>query len=247
VTGAHALPPDNGKCSFGIFIGVRGTIEPAGSQLGPGDRTWLQGGLGATATLAADFKYDNELPFYIESLNYPATPIGPDYYTSLEVGKTRLRAELESIASQCPYTNVILAGYSQGAHVIGDVLAPVSGPTLSAEARRHITGVVFFGDISYRPNKSFNAAGNGTGIGTFQRSDVSSNGLAAYTNYTYATPQSTSPSYVPIIRSYCLAGDQYCQMGTGSNAGTIHGSYLGNTTMQNDAYFHLRRFMIDNN
>jgi hypothetical protein len=37
-TGANALPPDNGKCSFGIFIGVRGTIEPAGSQPGLGAR-----------------------------------------------------------------------------------------------------------------------------------------------------------------------------------------------------------------
>jgi hypothetical protein len=75
---------------------------------------------------------------------------------------------------------------------------------------------------------------------------VSSNGLAAYTRYIYATPQSTSPTNVPIIRSYCLPGDQFCQMGTGANAAAIHASYLGNATIQNDAYFHLRRFLIDN-
>jgi hypothetical protein len=245
-TGANALPPDNGKCSFGIFIGVRGTIEPAGSQPGLGGRTWQSGGLGATSTLAADFQLDQELPSYIESLNYPATAFGPDYYSSLEVGKTRLREEIESIAVQCPYTNIILAGYSQGAHVIGDVMAPVSGPVLSASAKNAISGVIFFGDIAFRPNKSFNATGSGTGIGTFQRSDVSSNGLAAYTRYIYATPQSTSPTNVPIIRSYCLPGDQFCQMGTGANAAAIHASYLGNATIQNDAYFHLRRFLIDN-
>jgi hypothetical protein len=69
------------------------------------------------------------------------------YGNSVDQGKRRLRAEIENIARLCdPSTRIILAGYSQGAHVVGDVLSGLTG-----SLRARVLATTNFGDPRFNP------------------------------------------------------------------------------------------------
>lgn len=63
------------------------------------------------------------------------------YYKSVVKTKEWLRGQLEGLAKDCPNTKVILNGYSQGAHVVGDVY--------QEQSWGQVIGVVLFGDPYY--------------------------------------------------------------------------------------------------
>ncbi|KAG5653934.1 hypothetical protein H0H81_009291 [Sphagnurus paluster] len=56
-----------------------------------------------------------------EAIVYPATLT--DYTNSQSKGVTAMKAQLAAKASACPNTKIVLTGYSQGAHIAGDILA----------------------------------------------------------------------------------------------------------------------------
>jgi len=56
-----------------------------------------------------------------EAIVYPATLT--NYLSSQGKGVTAMKAQLAAKAAACPNTKIVLTGYSQGAHVAGDVLA----------------------------------------------------------------------------------------------------------------------------
>ncbi|MBE3078916.1 cutinase family protein [Clavibacter michiganensis subsp. michiganensis] len=104
------------------------------------------------AGLITAFAVEQNIPVYIEALRYPAV-IYPDltndgYIESERDGVIALRGEINSLATDCPDTTIQLAGYSQGAHIIGDVLSDRT--QLSVVARQNLDGVVLFGDPAYR-------------------------------------------------------------------------------------------------
>lgn len=66
-------------------------------------------------------------------------PLG--YYRTVVKTKNWLRDQLQGLVKDCPGTKVILSGYSQGAHVVGDVYQEQSWP--------QVVGVVLFGDPYY--------------------------------------------------------------------------------------------------
>lgn len=231
------------KCGFGIFIAVRGTGETGGSSPGLGGRTWNVGGLGRLIGVASDFGTDPELPFWVESLNYPAQAgpftglADPIYDSSIATGTTTLRAEIESIATSCPYTNILLAGYSQGAQVIGNVLASNSSPQLSSAARSHISSVVLMADPSYRVDQPYDDVRNGTANGVYTRP------AGVLNSWTRISWDTGSPVVTPIIHSWCWDNDQWCQGGIGPSAPIIHGSY-GAAATQLEAYNFMRPWLI---
>lgn len=63
------------------------------------------------------------------------------YHHSVEEGKARLRAMLNSLLKTCAGTKVLLVGYSQGAQVTGDVYQERVWP--------NVRGMVLFGDPSF--------------------------------------------------------------------------------------------------
>ncbi|OUE10233.1 Cutinase [Clavibacter michiganensis] len=224
------------RCGFVTIIGVRGSGESAGSGSGVTPYTYAQGTGGFGPRLAGVMqllKDDPNLPVYEEALRYPATIVpnlvDPNYFLSERQGVGVLRAEINSLAANCPSTNIQLAGYSQGAHVIGDVLADKNA--LSLHARTLLDGVVLFGDPTYRDGERWNADGNGSGHGIFVRAE------GAFDGYAKASTLSSFP--IAMVRSWCVENDRFCQSGDSEAA---HESYSDSYT-QRSAYGFLESFL----
>jgi hypothetical protein len=224
----------NNRCGFAVIIGVRGSTEPAGTGTANDGRTYASGGLGPTINnLTAGALGDKTIPFWIEGLNYPAVMLDPNnkqapsYIASLNKGVTNLRGEIEDLANSCPSTNIILGGFSQGAHVISSTLDETYMP-LSASAKNHISAVALFGSPTFHAGESINASGSGPSNGIFGLS-----GTPALANYKRLAWNSsyTSQSLQPIVRSYCLSGDFFCQTNLTQNGLNIHQTYPTSPTM----------------
>jgi hypothetical protein len=153
---------------------------------------------------------DPDVPIYVESLAYPATDFAPTfavtYDGSIELGALVLAKEIEYLVAACPYTNVLLTGYSQGAQVIGNVLAAYNQPPLSDEAQAHVTAVALFADPSYVANETWDWNPLATANGTFARGQGAFSG---YERLEWVTPE--NQGWIDKVRSYCLAGDLFCQ------------------------------------
>ncbi|MGA7965558.1 MAG: cutinase family protein [Gammaproteobacteria bacterium] len=142
------------RCPTIKLIGVRGSGEPQGlgRPVGAFSRA-----LGRRLHLRP-----NDGAFGVDPLLYPAKPVdfkhagnlgpidfekvmfGSPYKHSVATGVRHLLATLR--ADPCRHASrYILAGYSQGAEVVGNVLAT----GLPKRIRRHIEAVVFFGDPRY--------------------------------------------------------------------------------------------------
>lgn len=91
------------QCSQGVhIIAARGT----GEEEGPG----ISGEL-------ADRLIDRIRGSEVEALDYPATLDDPDYFTSAKEGAKELREDVRQYAEDCPNTQIVVIGYSQGAQV----------------------------------------------------------------------------------------------------------------------------------
>lgn len=190
-------------CEQVIALVVRGSGEPAGSP-GPTSRTYGYGGLGMLSGVTTEMQQKSIWRVRKVGLDYPAL-LDLRYANSLSHGKTDLRTELNDLASRCPGSRTVLLGYSQGAHVIGDVLATAYATGgLSAAARSRIGAVVFFGDPAFRYGESFNRGTANSG-GIFARGDGELDWIGSR------------------LWSYCDRGDLVCSP---PDSGTsVHQSY----------------------
>lgn len=142
-------------------------------------------------------------------------------------GATQLVNELNYLNSQCPNSPLLLAGHSQGAHVIMDTLtseySATSHVSLTTSARQHIMAVAVFGDPTYEPAKPFDRFDNGTNCGVFSRPY----GTADIQNMRHwGYPMgSNAQAWVYTVRSYCHTGDYFCQNNPNDSNYAIHNSY----------------------
>ncbi|MGN8552898.1 UNVERIFIED_CONTAM: cutinase family protein [Microbacterium sp. SLM126] len=229
-------------CDFGVFLSVRGTDATAGSGTNHSGRIYGSGGHGPQISPLVTKMVQSYMPMFIGSLRYPATG-GSTYGQSVRTGRDILVTELNWIATQCggylPAT--VLAGHSQGAHVILDALTDtLVGPNLKPGTKMMIRAVVLYGDPTFRPHMPYNAPGSPAGFGGLGRTSVSTDQLKLYRVWGWSMESmSPDPAWVPKIRSYCKTGDLWCQSGTGSNALAIHNSYTTETTRANDYIHHM--------
>lgn len=227
-TASAAAAETSGLCDFAQFIGVRGTDAAAGAGLAHGNRVWLTGGHGdEVLVLKAQLKSSSPLPFYFESLNYPAKG-GADYPTSVLTGRNTLINEINWIASQCAGASIVLAGHSQGAAVVLAALTSLNTPgypELTARGRASIKAVAAFGDPNYRPNRAIAAPGNSTGVGLLGPRPIAYSDQLDGMRYWGWPIGGSAQGWVQKIRSWCYPGDFFCATGTGSNAMAIHNSY----------------------
>ncbi|HXD61545.1 MAG TPA: cutinase family protein [Lacisediminihabitans sp.] len=235
------------------MISIRGTGEAAGSGTAHGGRTYASGGAGATLNnLIGYANREPNIPFYQEAINYPAValdvnnPQAKDYLASLQYGATNLANEINDLVANCPYTNILLAGYSQGADVIGQVIGAYRSTSITVPALRpgsfqQLKSVMLFGDPHYRPGEVWDAAGNGTANGVF----VSPAGQFQYAKrLTWLPPSYQVQGYVTTVRSYCFAGDFFCQSTFTAAGLTVHGSY-GASSAMGDAWSFTLNALID--
>jgi Cutinase len=152
-----ALAPASGlACSNVEFIGVRGSGESysgnygMGTQIGP-----------LYERLKARKPSTQTLQGY--GLEYQAVNVAEwwnawDYYFSVWEGDEHLEKRIHSDASACGSMKILLAGFSQGAHVVGDVIETFSHNNDWAVG--HIYGVALYGDPRFNPDDKATARGN---------------------------------------------------------------------------------------
>lgn len=146
------------------------------------------------------------------SVSYPATL--NNYASSSAQGVAALKTQLTNQVSACPNQKIVLAGYSQGAHVILDVLGGGGGGSLGATTApigaaiaSHVAAAVSFGDPRHVVNQPFD-------LGTSRR-----NGLFPRT----AAQLQVLRGFAPLIQAYCDANDTFCDSGFST---TVHLTYL---------------------
>ncbi|WP_207453446.1 cutinase family protein [Herbiconiux sp. SYSU D00978] len=208
-----------------VLITLRGTAEdnaPTGTTM---------------AGLQAVARADRQLSVWTRTVDYPAIAysLGGTYFTSLRTGTDNLRETILDTIEECPLSEIALAGYSQGAQAIGDLLAGTNVEPLPDGVRERIIGVALLADPSYRTGEPWNASGDTTArSGWFVRA------AGAFDSW---TRNGSVGGQASIVRSWCLTGDRFCSSGTGFDADAIHGSYA--TVVSSEVWNFLRSWAVD--
>lgn len=143
-------------CRDVTFIGARGTLDSAS--------------YGGTVGVIRQAYYDAFGSSRVASwsLDYPASI---DYFNSMAIGRRRLLSSIKNTVRDCPNTKFVLAGYSQGAHIVGDVVMQIAANTGEANGIgiNRIAGVGLVGDPMFNRSNygSMWAGGSGTLHGAF--------------------------------------------------------------------------------
>lgn len=169
-------------------------------------------GEGITGALVTQIINASDQTITRASVNYPATL--NNYANSSAQGVSALKAMLTTQVQNYPDQKIVLAGYSQGAHVILDVVGGGGGGSLGATTApiassisSHIVAFASFGDPRHVTNQAFD-------LGTSRR-----NGLFPRTN---AQLQVLS-GFASKIQAYCDRNDTFCDSGFSTQ---VHLSYL---------------------
>jgi hypothetical protein len=196
----------SGGCAQVSIITARASTEAAGE--------------GITGALVTQIVNASTQTVSRASVSYPASL--NNYANSSLQGINALKSQLTSLVQSCPNTKVVLLGYSQGAHVVLDVLGGGQGgslgtatPAIASNIASHVVAAATFGDprhVTSGPN--FNV-GTSTRNGLFPRSSAQISALNAFS---------------PRIRAWCDANDEFCSSGNSLN---VHLTYLNR--YQNDA------------
>ncbi|KAK8052232.1 hypothetical protein PG993_003617 [Apiospora rasikravindrae] len=155
-----------------------------------------------------------------EDIQYPAT--FENYCDSAGAGVKNGRSQIAAYAQRCPGAKLVLTGYSQGGHVVGDILGGGGGqfqgqctqgttgalsPTTSPG--KQIAAALFFGDVRHTPSQSYNTgSAPSSAKGIWPRTGSGLSALNAFSSK---------------LRSWCDAGDPACASG---NDGQVHTGYF---------------------
>lgn len=137
-------------------------------------------------------------------LDHPPWVDGPLYETSEQTGVDNLVAHIVNFTEYCPDTTIVLLGYSQGAHVVGDTLCGRQGgglfppqPPLDPKYTALVKAIVQFGDPSNRRASNLPwHVGTSTTAGIFARFSIAD---CTYLGNNW--------------QSYCDKGDPFCARG----------------------------------
>ncbi len=121
---------------------------------GSGETSADYGGYGKTIAAVKSVIQQHVPGLAAQAIDYPAIPVdiahllssyGPRYIDSEYAGQKALRKALIAFLDACPHTYAVLAGYSQGAQVVGDLFE-----SLTSAQRKHFI-VLLFGDPRFNP------------------------------------------------------------------------------------------------
>ncbi|EEH09423.1 conserved hypothetical protein [Histoplasma capsulatum G186AR] len=168
------------SCTAITIITARGTSEDPGE--------------GRLASIASDLANERQNSKRI-ALDYPADLF--PYSLSLYKGIQALTGLLNTSVSSCPQSKIVLLGYSQGAHVIGNVLCggAFAERAVDRTIADKVSAIIFMADPRHVPGKSFDV-GSSTRSGLFPRPD-----------------SEACDTYASRMRSYCDSGDPVCDSG----------------------------------
>jgi hypothetical protein len=186
-------------CADVAIITARASTEAAGE--------------GITGALVTQIINSSTQTISRASVSYPATL--NNYASSSLQGINALKQQLTTEVQNCPSEKIVLLGYSQGAHVVLDVLGGGQGgsqlgtatPPISSTISSHVTAVATFGDPRHVPNQAFDL-GTATRNGRFPRS---------------TTQLQVLSGFAARIAAWCDANDTFCDSGFSTQ---VHLTYL---------------------
>ena len=152
-----ALAPASGlACSNVEFIGVRGSGESYSGNYGMGFEI-----AGLYERVRARMPSTQTLQSY--GLEYPAVNVAEWwksilYFPSVWEGDEHLENRIKVDASSCSGMKILVAGFSQGAHVVGDTIENLANKNDSSLS--HVYGVALLGDPRFNPSDRATARGN---------------------------------------------------------------------------------------
>lgn len=219
VLGVKATTP---TCKNVTFVGVRGS----------GEDPFAYEGLGKTVQHVKDRLVAAGLTsMEVISVAYPATPVDytsasypVDYSNSVTAGVDSLAGVLAQINKDCPQSQVIVVGYSQGAQTTDAVRS------LPTAIQNQIKAIVLFGDPLFNPALTSVNKGTYTNLYGVWVDPIGPGKLS---------PRQFASSMTGKVASYCLAGDSVCNLSPanvascGKNAATCpHSQYAPNWTQR---------------
>ncbi|WP_410646533.1 cutinase family protein [Amycolatopsis sp. cmx-4-54] len=156
--------PFGAACAPTILLAVPGSIETSTSA-----RSDQHRGLLAHVTRPLADRLGGKLR--VHYVNYPAKLDG-GYFASKDAGYRAAWSALNTYAAACPASTFALLGYSQGAHIAGDLAATIGKESSPVLAQR-LTAVVLLADPARNPGDntlgtsfpSIGAAGARNGFG----------------------------------------------------------------------------------
>ncbi|KAM0715237.1 hypothetical protein Q7P37_008735 [Cladosporium fusiforme] len=146
-----------------------------------------------------------------------------NYCPSVADGELLALKQINAYYAKCPGTAIVLSGYSEGATVIGNVLAGDSGDAfcpsrghagltaITSGASCNIAAVTLFGNPRHTADQPYNALDGGAGQANSHRDAA---GLARLATYT------------PRLQDYCNIDDLICAPGTGADTVDAHTNYF---------------------
>ncbi|KAF8151720.1 cutinase [Crassisporium funariophilum] len=158
-------------------------------------------GAGIIGALVQQVQRNSRQTVSTSNVDYPAL-LAP-YASSSATGTAATKTLLTNQANRCPDQKIVLVGYSQGAHIIGDAVAGGGGGTLGAQTApvpaniaNRVVAIVQMGDPRHVRGKSYNR-GTSFNQGLFPR----------------LSSQEYSATLQPRILNFCDFGDTFCDSG----------------------------------
>ncbi|KAF2966445.1 hypothetical protein GQX73_g7132 [Xylaria multiplex] len=188
---ATAKPLEQRQSCPAVYVfGARETTAPAGYGTSSGLVNMVMAAYSDSQSSAIDYP----------ACGGQAECGGIDYDSSANQGTTAVVSAVTQMNSQCPNTQIVLIGYSQGGQIMDNALCGGAGETLSGTALAAVKAAIFMGD-------PHNVAGLPYNVGT-----CTAGGFAARPSGFQCSPADSS-----IIQSYCDAADPYCCNGNDAN------------------------------
>jgi hypothetical protein len=135
-------------------------------------------------------------------------PKGGDFCPQIGEGVRNGLSQITAFNKKCPCTHLILNGFSQGAWIMGDVLAGpggcsqiTTGLDRNSAPGNAIAAALLWGDVMHEANQPYNVL-DGSDL---QKSGRSPDSLARLNRYS------------SVLRSYCAKGDPICANGDDVN------------------------------
>lgn len=147
---------------------------------------------------------------YPAQIRTPQMPQLMTYDESQAIGRDRTSQEMAGLHQQCPLTDYVMMGFSQGAAIAGD-LAEQIGAGNGPVPQERIKGVALVGDPRRDPNQGQNPGvelkGVGLEIGLAPIKDI------AATIVPGATMRGSRAGFGPLndrVQNICAPGDTFC-------------------------------------
>jgi hypothetical protein len=199
----------NNECSDILFLYMRGSGNTAAGETDAnGESREFEGQKeGEKYAETLEDVLPSEIKLRAESLNYPAWRTDPEilwadfdiglknsqYWTSKNTGTSMLTNRIMGERIRCPHQQVVISGYSQGAHAVGDALND-----LDNSQSEMISFISLFGDPRFNPD-SFAAKG------TFKYK------LYGRSGGVLEKRQEFPEDYKEKMESWCAHNDGFCE------------------------------------